>query len=70
MQFYYRLMAQGKKSFWNIFGIGLVKLSEPKDAIYYTDERYVFADNEEQAREMIREKLKSKYSGFVITREK
>lgn len=67
-KFHYRLMCAGIKNVVVLFGKPY-PLPTPWHAPYYSDERYVVANDEEIARAEIREKLRRKWTGFVITRE-
>ncbi len=64
-KFFYRLLAKGKqhKAF-----IGGQLRDVNWDCIYPSEVKYVFANNEEEARKQIREKINSsgKWHGFVI----
>lgn len=71
MKFYYRLLTKGKQSAYRCALNGQVfPLPKGKEwnVAYPSKEKYVMARDEETARHEMRSKLKSKWTGFVITR--
>lgn len=62
MKWYYKLITKGIRT--KHYKDKSVEWNVP----YYSKERYVFAPDEDTARNMIREKLKNKWTGFRLIR--
>jgi|LGVE01.1.fsa_nt_gb hypothetical protein len=70
-KFYYKLIAKGHKSkvmiAKNLVDCKDIFGKETIDSLFYSDHKYVYANNEETARIKIREKLTNvKWQGFTL----